>query len=135
MIRTLSALSIVLISSAAASAADWKETFDKGLYIYNLKSGSTEVRIVCDPEKLWAGDGFSAQNNIAFIENGAQNASTLTVKKDGQSFVLKMTGGSGSMRDNADYAKTIFALLSGGSIELNGTKAQVSPMRNQKCKF
>jgi hypothetical protein len=110
----LGAMALLLISGPALALDSWTETVERGLPVLSLKASGSELRLVCDPDRV-----FGPTSNGAVIVHFPKDATPSTIvflAKSGEQARLAVKNGMAAQAaaDDDDWAKMVGILREGG---------------------
>ncbi len=121
--------SFLFVNTAVASV--WKESNDKGLFIYTIISSNpdSKLTLVCDPEQLWAApdEGLKAQNYLNIEHNGTIiDGGSITLSKGSLSETFTLSAGSLFPENPKQWNKLISELQTTGDLKIDGSNIKLS---------
>ncbi|WP_079211228.1 hypothetical protein [Brucella pituitosa] len=138
-------LGVLALTTTQGFAASWSDSSNKGLALYeNGKASSGQLKLVCDPENLWA-DNTSLQSPqfylMVTINNQPITNDTIAVQTDhGYSGTFRAEGGSVlAMSNKRGWNKLIAALSAPCRVMVKAGKRQftlnVTNPADLRCKL
>lgn len=119
----LSSAAFFSLVAAPCFAADWQATNDKGLSVYSIGNpASGQIKLVCDPENLWAAEGVKTSPQfymLSTLHNQAVKGERTSIVVDGRELVFASPGGSVSVSGGKEeWNKLVDAISAQGSFSV-----------------
>lgn len=121
------AAALLFVGVTPALALDtWTDTVQRGLRALSLKTADGEVRIYCDPDRVFGPDSNA---NVAIdLANDADPTTVVFLAKTGEQARLAVKAGHAfqTQADAADWSKMVAMVKAGGSFAIVTSKASMS---------
>ena len=121
------ATALLFVAVTPALALDtWTDTVQRGLRALSLKTADGEVRIYCDPDRVF---GPASNANVAIdLAKDADPTTVVFLAKTGEQARLAVKAGHAfqTQTDAADWSKTVAMVKAGGSFAIVTSKASMS---------
>lgn len=104
----------------------WTDTVQRGLRALSLKTAEGEVRIYCDPDRVFGPD--SNANVAVDLANDTDPTMVVFLAKSGEQARLPVKAGHAfqTQTDAADWSKMVAMVKAGGSFAIVTSKASMS---------
>lgn len=121
------AAALMVVAFTPALALDtWTDTVQRGLRALSLKTADGEVRIYCDPDRVFGPDSNA---NVAIdLAKDANPTTVVFLAKTGEQARLAIKAGHAfqTQTDAADWSKMVAMVKAGGSFAIVTSKASMS---------
>jgi hypothetical protein len=118
-------LSFIAVTPALALDT-WTDTVQRGLRALTLKTADGEVRLYCDPDRVFGPDS-NANVAIALAKDSDPTTAVFLAKTGEQArFAVKAGHAFQTQTDAADWSKMVAMVKAGGSFAIVTSKASMS---------
>lgn len=121
------AAALLFVAVTPALALDtWTDTVQRGLHALSLKTADGEVRIYCDPDRVFGPD--SNANVAVELVKDADPTTVVFLAKTGEQARLAVKAGHAfqTKTDAAEWSKMVAIVKAGGSFAIVTSKASMS---------
>jgi hypothetical protein len=125
------AVALLIVAVSPALALDtWTDTVQRGLRALSLKTAEGEVRIYCDPDRVFGPDSKA---------NDAVPTMVVFLAKTGEQARLQVKAGHAfqTQTDPAEWSKMVAMVKAGGAFAIVTSKASMSvetaPIKDLAC--
>jgi hypothetical protein len=122
----LAAALLIVAVSPALALDTWTDTVQRGLRALSLKTAEGEVRIYCDPDRVFGPD---SNGNVAVdLANDTDPTIVVFLAKSGEQARLQVKAGHAfqTQTDPAEWSKVVAMVKTGGAFAIVTSKASMS---------